>query len=75
MNSFGQKLLNFLFTGMLVPNRSISHWKLVDSHTQEVDQFFQQMNWSAVSNELMRYFINTFIATTVKAHEYTHDHE
>jgi hypothetical protein len=26
---------------------------------------FQQMNWSALSNELIRYFINTSIATTV----------
>ena len=25
INSFGQKLTNFLFTGMLVPNWSISH--------------------------------------------------
>ena len=45
INSFGQKLLNFLFTGMLVPNWSISHWNakpLVDSNTQEVDQFFNE---------------------------------
>jgi hypothetical protein len=27
---------------------------------------FQRMNWSALSNELMRYFINTSIATTAK---------
>ena len=27
---------------------------------------FQQMNWSVIINELMRYFINTSIATTVK---------
>jgi hypothetical protein len=27
---------------------------------------FQQMNWSVLSNELIRYFINTSIATTVK---------